>query len=244
MIVYSTQFVTHEDLGYHFFFHSVNHVAGSGQISRRSVCDLFDAILFLWFLPSVSHMEAFQLLAKGGAFDKQRFKTDVQLFNVSTPLVYQLIVFHRCLFNSQNRETPQEKEQRKPQMESFLPNLTSSSTRKVERTNGRQQRRIRITLRGRSGKQVMIVMTRAKMMTTKRKRKILQALRLPNRNTALWRKDPRSLNMSIHSESWRTDIRYLHGYLKILPTMTTQYRPVYNLMVYRYYSRCVFSSQV
>ena len=75
-------------------------------------------------------MEAFHLLSRGGAkFDKQKFKGDVELFNVSNPrAVLQALKTKRCLFRERKLNN-----QKPPHLvvlskANCRQNLTSSST--------------------------------------------------------------------------------------------------------------------
>jgi len=81
-------------------------------------------------------MEAFQVLSRGGVrFDKQRFKSDVQLFN--NKVCTSTFAFKFSLIRIIRKEKTKER-RRLFSMHNFLPSSISSSTLKVDRVKGRQ----------------------------------------------------------------------------------------------------------
>jgi hypothetical protein len=83
-------------------------------------------------------MEAFQLLSRGGAFDKQRFKNDVQLFNVcaaTLPVDHLLDIIR-------SRRNRSMSAAQKSMVANCPRSLISSSTQRAGQTNGRRRSKI------------------------------------------------------------------------------------------------------
>lgn len=81
-------------------------------------------------------MEAFHVLSRGGVrFDKQRFKSDVQLF--SNKVCAPTFAFKFSLIKIIRKEK-MKKRRRLFLMHNFLPSSTSSSMPKVGRVKGSQ----------------------------------------------------------------------------------------------------------
>lgn len=83
-------------------------------------------------------MEAFQVLTRGGAFDKKRFKTDVQLFNVSAYLSGHPITLDLPSNSPQNRRRPKGNLLKRLLKASCLRSSISSSTPKAIPTSGKR----------------------------------------------------------------------------------------------------------